>query len=261
MKKLRFKSYEVLGATVHPFKIDELNDIILTLVRNNEKKIIGNHNLHSIYLFHSDSVMRQFYSQSFINHIDGMPIIFWLKALGKQISTECRITYVDLIHPLMQIADNNQWKIYYLGSKPGVADKASKILNKKYQDVDIETHHGFFEFNSEKEKEILQEINNFHPQLLLVGMGMPRQERWILNNIDSLNSNVIMNSGACFDYIAGEQKTPPRLLGKIGMEWLYRLVSDPKRLSKRYLIEPLSLTPHFIRDLKNSYYSRSQKPS
>jgi len=257
VKNLGFKSYEALGATVHPLKIEELNDIILTLVRNNEKKIIGNHNLHSIYLLHSDSVMRQFYSQSFINHVDGMPIIFWLKALGKQISTECRITYVDLIHPLMQIANENQWKIYYLGSKPGIADKASKLLCEKYQNVEIKTHHGFFEFNSGKEKEILKEINNFQPQLLLVGMGMPRQEKWILNNIEFLKTNLIMNSGACFDYIAGAQKTPPRLLGKIGMEWLYRLVSDPKRLSKRYLIEPLSLTPFFFRDIKNSYFSSS----
>lgn len=244
-------SENILGVQVHPTTIEKLLEIISAIVKDNKKEIIGNHNLHSIYLLHSNPVMRNFYSQTFLNHIDGMPIIFWLRTLGKQISTQCRITYVDLIYPLMQVANENKWKIYYLGSKPGVAEKAAKILRKKYQDVEIKTHHGFFKFNSEEGKKILKEINEFHPHLILVGMGMPRQERWILNNYEFIESNVFMNAGACFDYIAGEQKTPPRIMGKLGLEWLYRLVSEPKRLWKRYLYEPVKLIPHFYNDIKN----------
>jgi len=243
-------SEDILGVQVHPTSIEQLLEIISNLIKENNKEIIGNHNLHSIYLVHNDLVMKKFYSQTYLNHVDGMPLIFWLKILGKRISTDYRITYVDLIHPLLDMANQKRWKMYYLGSKPGIASKASKILEQKYNNVNIKTSHGYFKFNSKNDQEIIKEINKFQPELLLVGMGMPRQENWILNNYEHLNSNIIMNAGACFDYIANEAKTPPRILGKIGLEWLYRLLNEPRRLWQRYLYEPITLLPKFYNDLR-----------
>jgi N-acetylglucosaminyldiphosphoundecaprenol N-acetyl-beta-D-mannosaminyltransferase len=76
---------------------------------------------------------------------------------------------------------------------------------------------------------------------LMVGMGMPRQEHWVLDHLDTLPNCPILTCGACFEYIAGVQRTPPRWMGRIGLEWLARLVMDPRRLWRRYLLEPLSL--------------------
>jgi N-acetylglucosaminyldiphosphoundecaprenol N-acetyl-beta-D-mannosaminyltransferase len=80
-------------------------------------------------------------------------------------------------------------------------------------------------------------------------MGMPRQEIWVLNNLEKLHAKVILTCGACMDYIAGEIPTPPRWMGRVGLEWLYRLLSEPGRLWKRYLVEPWFLGGLLVRDL------------
>ena len=110
------------------------------------------------------------------------------------------------------------------------------------------------EANSEENLRIIKKINQFSPNILMVGMGMPRQERWILNNFKQVSANAVLSSGACFDYIAGEQKTPPRFLGKIGLEWFYRLINDPKRLSRRYFVEPILLIPVVFKDIRSRYF-------
>jgi N-acetylglucosaminyldiphosphoundecaprenol N-acetyl-beta-D-mannosaminyltransferase len=85
---------------------------------------------------------------------------------------------------------------------------------------------------------VIVDINAYAPHILMVGMGMPRQELWILENRHDLRVNVIMPSGAIMDYIAGALPTPPRWLGPLGLEWCYRLLAEPARLSRRYMLEP-----------------------
>jgi N-acetylglucosaminyldiphosphoundecaprenol N-acetyl-beta-D-mannosaminyltransferase len=84
----------------------------------------------------------------------------------------------------------------------------------------------------------MAQINAYAPHVLFVGMGMPRQEIWILDNQTSLNANAILPAGALMDYMAGEIPTPPRWLASLYLEWLYRLISEPARLWRRYLVEP-----------------------
>ena len=84
----------------------------------------------------------------------------------------------------------------------------------------------------------LAEIRDYDPDILLVGMGMPRQETWILENQKDIAAHAIFTSGALMDYVAGETPAPPRWLGPLGLEWLYRLLSEPGRLWRRYLLEP-----------------------
>lgn len=85
---------------------------------------------------------------------------------------------------------------------------------------------------------VLARINAWHPDILLVGMGMGRQERWVLENRDRLDVPVVAVCGACIEYFAGSVKTAPRWLGPLGLEWAFRLLSDPRRFAWRYLVEP-----------------------
>jgi N-acetylglucosaminyldiphosphoundecaprenol N-acetyl-beta-D-mannosaminyltransferase len=103
---------------------------------------------------------------------------------------------------------------------------------------------------------VLEEINRIRPQLLLIGMGMPRQEHWVYDNLEHLAANAIVLSGACFDYIAGAIPTPPRWMGQIGLEWLYRLATEPRRLWRRYLLEPWALLPLGVQDLRAKSFTR-----
>lgn len=243
----------ILSVTVHPYSIDVIIQIIATAINNQKRWIIANHNLHSIYLSQHDQKMREFYKKAYITHIDGMSLIYWGRILGYTLRRDQRVTYVDLIHPLVATAAREGWRIYYLGGRPNVAALAAAKLQRQYPRLQIAVHHGYFQF--EESFEVLQNITMFKPHILMVGMGMPRQEHWIIDHIDNLTANAILTAGACFDYIAGAIPTPPRWMGKIGLEWFYRLLSEPRRLGKRYLVEPWTLLPLAIRDLRKIYFN------
>ncbi|WP_322487901.1 WecB/TagA/CpsF family glycosyltransferase [Chloroflexus sp.] len=237
----------LLGVVIDPFSIDHLNQCIATAIKQQKRWIIANHNLHSIYLYHRDQKMRQFYKKAHVIHIDGMPLIYWGRILGYKLKREQRVTYVDWIHPLMAMAAAEGWRVFYLGSKPGVAALAAKRLRQRYPALQITTRDGYFQ--ADDNTAVLAEIANFRPHVLMVGMGMPRQERWILENLEHLSANAILTAGACFDYVAGVIPTPPRWMGRTGLEWLYRLYSEPRRLARRYLLEPWALLPLMAHDL------------
>lgn len=243
------KKYALLGVEVNALTIDVLNQQIVQAVDDNRKVIIANHNLHSVYLFHRLEKMRSFFRRADIIHIDGMPLVFWARLLGLNLKPKNRITYVDWVRPLLSKAVERHWRVFYLGGRPGIAEKALQKIKGEFPDLNLQFHHGYYDINGASNQEVLARIGSFRPQLLMVGMGMPRQEYWILDNEHHLATNVILTIGACFDYLAGAVATPPRWLGKIGLEWTYRLCREPRRLWKRYLLEPWFLLPLAIRDL------------
>ena len=231
------KWYKVLGVKVNLLNIHQLNSLILKAVRNNLKWIIGNHNLNSIYIFHHDHAMRNFYEIANYVHIDGMALVFIGRLLKLPFQRVHRVTYVDWIWILIEKAVEEGWSILYLGSKEEVGNRAAEIFRDRYPDLKIATESGYFCTETENHH-IIDKIKLYQPHILMVGMGMPRQEKWILDNIDDIEANIILPCGACVDYIASETRTPPRWMGQVGLEWLYRLITNPKRLWKRYLIEP-----------------------
>lgn len=243
---------KLLDVNIDVLTIEVLNCEIKNIIESQGKEIIANHNLHSIYLLKNNPDLEEFWEKAYLTHVDGMPLIWWGNILGYSIKRKHRITYLDWIYPLFDTINENKWSVFYLGGKPGIADTAVDTLKSSFQSISFETQNGFFNVNpgSIDNKKIVNKINSFSPNVLMVGMGMPRQERWILQNFENLDANVILNCGACFDYIAGEQKTPPRVYGRLGLEWLYRFINDPKRLFERYFVEPFGLLPLFLNDLK-----------
>lgn len=150
------------------------------------------------------------------------------------------MTMIDLIPHILENAAENKWRTYYLGSKQDIVAKGITLLKNSFKGLDIRFHNGFFNAHRDsfENMQLVSSINDYSPNILMVGMGMPRQEEWIIENWERLNVNVIFNTGAYIDYIAGDKPIPPRWLGPIGLEWLYRLLREPGRLGKRYLIEP-----------------------
>lgn len=252
----------LLGVTVDPLTIVELHALISEAVVKDERWIIANHNLHSIYLYYQDPKMQALYAQAKRVHVDGMPLVYWGRLLGYPLQRAHRVTYVDWVRPLIAEAEHSGWNLFYLGGKPGVAARASEILQDEFPEVNIQSHHGYFDPNGAENERVLERIAAFSPQVLMVGMGMPRQEHWILDNLERIAANAILCAGACFDYVAGTIPTPPRWMGRVGLEWLHRLSSEPHRLAKRYLLEPwflLSLAMgdvvgHLREKRQNGYY-------
>ncbi|OKH38522.1 glycosyltransferase [Calothrix sp. HK-06] len=246
-------AYQFLGVQLNALSIPELNSLIDEAVQKNRKWIIANHNLHSLYIYHNDPKMRAFYAKAEYTHIDSMPLVLVGKLLGFPLKREQRVTYADWVWPLMEEASRKNWRVFYLGSKPGVAEKGANILRQKYPGLQIACTDGYIDVrkNSKENLATIDAINAYQPHILMVGMSMPRQEHWILDNLDRLSVNSILTSGACLDYVAGAVPTPPRWMGKLGLEWLYRLSSEPKRLWKRYLVEPWFLSKLLLLEILN----------
>ncbi|MBA3923570.1 MAG: WecB/TagA/CpsF family glycosyltransferase [Nostocaceae cyanobacterium] len=247
-------SYKFLGVKVDGLSIPELNSLITESIQRKKKWIIANHNLHSLYLYHNDIKMRAFYAKAEYIHIDSMPLVFIGKLLGFPLKREQRVTYADWVWPLMAEAASQGWRVFYLGSKPGVAEQGASILRQKFAGLQIACAHGYIDSSQDSQENLatLAAINAYKPHVLMVGMGMPRQEHWIAENLEHIHSNTILTSGACIDYVAGAIPTPPRWMGKMGVEWLYRLLSEPKRLWRRYLLEPWFLGTLFLREILTS---------
>jgi N-acetylglucosaminyldiphosphoundecaprenol N-acetyl-beta-D-mannosaminyltransferase len=240
--------FTLLGVEVNALTIPNLNALIEEAVEYSQRWIIGHHNLHSIYLYHQDSKMREFYAKADYTHVDGMAMVFLGRLFGLPLRREHRVTYADWTIPLIAEAAQKGWRVFYLGSKPGVAEQGTKVLQEKFPSLQIATYHGYFDAHPESQQNqaVLKTINAYQPHILMVGMSMPKQEHWVLDNLNQLSANAILTSGAAIDYIAGAVPTPPRWAGRWGLEWLFRLIAEPQRLWRRYLVEPWFLLRWFI---------------
>jgi len=230
----------ILGVQVEALSMADLNQIVSEAIQTGGRVVVANHNLHSIYLYHHDAKMRAFYAAADHIHIDGMAIVGIGRFLGIPLGREHRVTFVDWMGPLASAAAKYGWRVFYLGSRPGVAERGANVLRGDYPGLQITTAHGFFDRNpaSEEAQMVLAKIEDWNPQLLIIGMGMPRQEHWVVDHLNKLSANVILNGGAALDYFAGAIPTPPRWAGRFGLEWFFRLAAEPRRLWSRYLIEP-----------------------
>jgi N-acetylglucosaminyldiphosphoundecaprenol N-acetyl-beta-D-mannosaminyltransferase len=245
------RTFDVLGCKVHAVTASRLTDLVEDAVESRESCIIANHNLHSLYLYQKDPKLRALFSKAKWIHVDGMGIVLLARIFGARIERAERVTYVDWFPLLLERVAARNWRLFYLGSKPGVADKGVEMLRKKYPGLRMKVGHGYFDPAGEANESVLEEIRRFAPEVVMIGMGMPRQEQWIADNINSLGSAVVLPCGAAIDYVAGEIPTPPRWAGRWGLEWLYRLLAEPGRLWKRYLVEPwfvlLLIGRHWLR--------------
>ena len=193
-----------------------------------------------------------------------MPIVALARLYGYALNREHRVTYADWVGPLMSEAADNQWRVFYVGSKPYVAEVGAEILRERFPGLQLRTMHGYFDTTRGRgqNEEVLAAIAEYKPNILMVGMGMPRQELWIQENFESLNADVILPSGAAIDYIAGAVPTPPRWAGRLGLEWAFRLAAEPKRLWQRYLVEPWSIVRIMMLDFANRRFgTRALFPS
>lgn len=238
-------SYRLLGVRVHALSMEALTAGVVEGVRSGQRRIIANHNLHSVYLHRRDERFRAFYARAHLVHVDGMSLILAGRLLGLPLRREHRVTYVDWIDPLLATAAAAGWRVLFLGSAAQVGFRGSAALRRRHPGLVLETLPGFFDAtrDGDANRAVLRRIHGFGPQLLMVGMGMPRQEHWILDNLGDLPACVVLTAGATVDYAAGAVPTPPRWAGRLGLEWAFRLVAEPRRLWKRYLLEPWSVLP------------------
>jgi N-acetylglucosaminyldiphosphoundecaprenol N-acetyl-beta-D-mannosaminyltransferase len=213
--------------------------------------IIANHNLHSLALLKTIPQYREFFSMADLVEVDSTPVILWAKLLGHDVRGFHRCTYLDWRDEFWSAALENQWRVFYLGCRPGVIEPAVQAVLSRTPGLILEGRHGYFDATpgSADNAAVLSAIHAFQPDIVLVGMGMPRQELWVHNHIDLLPICATFTVGGAFDYEAGAQRPAPRWMARLSLEWLFRLVSDPRRLFHRYCIEPFVLISPALHDV------------
>ncbi|MEN3185970.1 MAG: WecB/TagA/CpsF family glycosyltransferase [Atribacterota bacterium] len=158
---------------------------------------------------------------------DGMGIIWGARFLGQ--TPIRRLPGIELAEALLERGRDEGWRVYLLGGKEGVAEKAAEVLCRRYPGLQIVgVHHGY----CADDAQVVRAINQTAATLLLVGMGSPRQELWIDTYRDALIPSLFMGVGGSFDVWSGEKKRAPYFVRRLGFEWLWRVGSEPQRVRR-----------------------------
>lgn len=227
----------ILGLEITPFALDELVDLLKVAIAHSEPRIFFSHNLHSAYLFNKRGDVRGLYARADFIRTDGAPVLWDYRLSGGRARNE-RIGSTDWIPRLPEVT--GLARIAAVGTTPEANAAFVAWLQQRLPDAEIVGIPGSG-WGDEKADQAIELLRDFTPQLVLVGLGMPLQERFAVRAQDEGIGAVIATVGGAFDQLAGIQRNAPRWIGKLGIEWIWRLVTQPRRLWRRYLVEPWKL--------------------
>ena len=245
----------LIGRQVTFITVADIIDAIATACVEKKKIVIANYNVHSFNLSMQIPWFYSFLQNSEIAHCDSVGILKATECMGLKLPLQYRASYTLLMPKLLEHCDRQRLSIFLLGAKPEHSNAAVERVQAQYPNMMVKGHHGYFDMHDPyQNNEVLKQISQAKPNILIVGMGMPIQENWISINRERIeDTNVIMSGGAAIDRLAGVVPDCPTFLSNIGLEWLYRLCREPKRLATRYLIGNLAFILHII--LAKSYSS------
>ncbi|MDP4118020.1 MAG: WecB/TagA/CpsF family glycosyltransferase [Bacillota bacterium] len=215
----------------------KINKINMDSAVETAKSYMADGGFHYIFTPNSEIIMAAYKNGDFASKInsadmctaDGIGVVYAAKILGQPVSG--RIAGYDLVMRLLEDLPKIGKRAYFFGGAPGVADEAKEKLEKKFPGIEIcGSANGYFD--AEREKEIIADINEKKPDLLLVCLGFPKQENWIFEHKDELNVGLAMGVGGTLDVIAGRAQRAPDIFIKLGLEWFYRLLKQPSRIGR-----------------------------
>jgi len=217
-------------------RTSELYNQHLSELSNQDKLLISTINAHCYNKAQVDSYYREALLNSDVLIPDGIGVILAVRWLtGTKLK---KIAGADLFFYEMARLQKMGGKCFFLGSRDDILNKIEERAAKEYPSVIIQTYSPPFkkEFEEEDVNAMIEAINQFQPDVLMVGMTAPKQEKWAYKNYDRLNVGHICCIGAVFDFYAGNVRRAPQWMINTGLEWAFRFIKEPKRLWKRYLI-------------------------
>jgi len=246
------KKHKMLGVNIGPSTLKQLQNNISQKINNSEKMpfIFVCANPHSLVVAQSDKPFMNALNRASATVADGTGITMVSKFLN--MDTGPRITGHDFFEMTMTHLSHIKGRVFFFGSSEHVLAEIEKQLKKEYPDIILAgtLSPPFREWSNEENQQMIQAINAAKPDVIWVGMTAPKQEKWIEENRNELHTSVIGAIGAVFDFFAGTYPRAPKLATKLGVEWLFRLIKEPKRMWKRNFVStPLFLYYCFIQHI------------
>jgi N-acetylglucosaminyldiphosphoundecaprenol N-acetyl-beta-D-mannosaminyltransferase len=195
-------------------------------------------NVDHIVRFQRDSAFRSLYAGASLVLVDGMPLVWAGKFLGHPFKE--KVSGSDLVPALCAAAVGKCHRLFLLGGRPGAAAQARINLETRYPGIRIVGHYSpdfGFEYDVTENVRIIQMIQKALPDILLIGLGSPKQEKWAKQHGAKTGVPVMIGVGVTFEFISGMVLRAPFFMRRMGLEWLWRLLSEPARLWKRYLLD------------------------
>ena len=225
-------SVDVLGVYIDPLAFDELVDCVARCIAARSRLTVTYANVHVLNMAARDGRLTRILNNSEICFCDGNGVRLGARLLGQKLPH--RMTGADWIWDLAAQAEG-RWRIWWIGGEPGVTDEAAAALRQRHPGLEIGSDHGFHPRRGRQDDACLERLNAFAPDIVLVGMGTPTQEYWVEERRDRIAAPVVWCLGATADFVTGRVARGPRWFTD-RLEWAGRLMTEPSRLWKRYLV-------------------------
>ena len=212
------------------------------MIGTDKKSYVVAINVDVVMKIEEDAYLKKIVDNADMVLVDGKPLVWISKMYGKLLKE--KISGSDLVPLLCEVAAEKGYKIFIIGGKDGIAERAKQKLEAKHPNIRIVGTYAppfGFEKNEKELNKINQMISEVQPDLLIACFGCPKQEKWIYENIEKYDAKVSVCAGATVDFLAGNVKRAPRWMSEHGLEWFYRFLQEPKRMFKRYFIDDVKI--------------------
>ena len=243
----------IFGVPIDKLTKVEVIEKIKLFLAEDKTRTIYTPNTEIVMAAREDENLKRILNEGDIIIPDGIGLIYASRIKKKNLPE--RVTGCDISFEMLEIANSEGYSVFLLGGQEGVAKEAGENLKKQYPNIRLAgVQNGYFKgahigcAGHAEENIVVEKIKNSNADILFVGLGAPKQEIWIDENKDKLNCKVIIGNGGTVDILAGRMTRAPEIYQKLGLEWLYRLIKDPKRIKRQMVIPLFILTILFSRE-------------
>jgi N-acetylglucosaminyldiphosphoundecaprenol N-acetyl-beta-D-mannosaminyltransferase len=229
----------ILGTRVSAINMGQAVDTIADWFARRDPHYICVTPAHVVMDCYWNPSLRKLFNESGLTTPDGMSIVWLLKFHGYR--NVSRVYGADLMLEVCRFSEDKQWRHFFYGGAPGVADALADRLLARFPKLQIAGTYSppFRPLTEAEDMDVRQRIAASHADIVWVGISSPKQEQWMAEHIGKMNASVLIGVGAAFDFLSGRKRQAPRWVQRSGLEWLFRLATEPGRLWRRYAQYPL----------------------
>jgi N-acetylglucosaminyldiphosphoundecaprenol N-acetyl-beta-D-mannosaminyltransferase len=257
---------ELLGVKIDPLRLDQAARQVLAWVAGGERRcrFVVTPNVDHVVMLQHHAGLQAAYRDAGLILADGAPVIWASHLLGKPLPE--RVAGSDLTPAVLDLADESRsagdepLRIFLLGAAPGVGERAAANIQRRWPGVKVVGTFSpplGFERDTAENLRILSRIADVKPDLLIVGLGAPKQELWVHKYAAQIDARAALCVGATIDFLAGEKSRAPRWMQQTGLEWLHRVLHEPRRLATRYAKDAWVFPQLVVRE----WWQRAPRPA